>query len=163
MDLLREVRGCTFDDLLLAPQCSIVDRRDPASARSVVPALSQRLTLRRPIVSANMDTVTRAADGHGAWRRKGGIGIIDRGFRPGDIEPQVREVRERQADAARRDLRSDDHRAGHSRWRRRPALHGALARRHARRRRRATSWRGLLTERDLRFVDAPESRVADRA
>ena len=33
---------------------------------------------------------------------EGGIGIIDRGFRPGDIEPQVREVAGGQAHAARR-------------------------------------------------------------
>jgi IMP dehydrogenase/GMP reductase len=90
MDLLHEVRGCTFDDFLLAPQYSIVDRRDPASL-DLSSRLTPRLTLRRPIVSANMDTVTRAEMAV-VMAEEGGIGIIDRGFRPGDIEPQVREV-----------------------------------------------------------------------
>ena len=38
-----------------------------------------------------MDTVTRAPMAI-VQAEEGGIGIIDRGFRPGDIEPQVREV-----------------------------------------------------------------------
>ena len=69
---------------------SIVDRRDPATI-DLSARLTTSLTLKRPIVSANMDTVTRAemAIVHGGGGR---LGIIDRGFRPGDIEPQVREV-----------------------------------------------------------------------
>ena len=38
-----------------------------------------------------MDTVTRAPMAI-VQAEEGGIGIIDRGFRPGEIEPQVREV-----------------------------------------------------------------------
>ena len=38
-----------------------------------------------------MDTVTRAPMAI-VQAEEGGIGIIDRGFRTGDIEPQVREV-----------------------------------------------------------------------
>ena len=52
---------------------------------------SRRLTLKRPIISANMDTVTRAPMAI-VQAEEGGIGIVDRGFRPGEIEPQVREV-----------------------------------------------------------------------
>ena len=89
-DLQSLVRGCTFDDFLFAPQFSVLERRDPAvidlSAR-----LSEHIVLCRPIVSANMDTVTRAAMAI-ALAEEGGIGIIDRGFRPGEIWPQVREV-----------------------------------------------------------------------
>jgi IMP dehydrogenase len=88
--LLEAVRGCTFDDFLFSPQFSVLDRRDPA-AIDLSCRLSQCLTLQRPIVSANMDTVTRAPMAV-LQAEEGGIGIIDRGFRPGDIEPQVREV-----------------------------------------------------------------------
>src|ERR1044072_7493378 len=90
MDLLAAVHGCTFDDFLLAPQLSVVDRRDPATI-DLSARLTANLTLKRPIVSANMDTVSRAEQSI-VMAEEAGIGIIDRGFRPGDIEPQVREV-----------------------------------------------------------------------
>jgi len=89
-DLRNFVRGCTFDDFLFTPQYSVLERRDPA-AIDLSCRLSERLTLKRPIVSANMDTVTRAEMAI-AVAEEGGIGIIDRGFRSGDIEPQIREV-----------------------------------------------------------------------
>ena len=90
MSLLDLVRGCTFDDFLFTPQYSVIERRDP-SAIDLSSPLSRHLTLKRPIVSANMDTITRAEMAI-AVAEEGGIGIIDRGFRSGDIEPQVREV-----------------------------------------------------------------------
>ena len=90
VDLLQLVRGCTFDDFLLKPHLGILPRRDPAvvelSAR-----FSEHLTLKRPLVSANMDTVTRAAMAV-VLAEEGGIGVIDRGFRAGEIESQVSEV-----------------------------------------------------------------------
>ena len=89
-DLLQTVRGCTFDDFLFTPQYSVVERRDPATL-DLSSRLSEHLTLKRPIVSANMDTITRAEMAI-AVAEEGGIGIIDRGFRSGDIEPQIREV-----------------------------------------------------------------------
>ena len=84
------VRGRTFDDFLFTPQRSVLERRDPARI-DLSSRLSRRIRLRRPIVSANMDTVTRAAMAI-VQAEEGGIGVIDRGFRSGDIEPQVREV-----------------------------------------------------------------------
>src|SRR4029450_4108628 len=84
------VRGCTFDDFILAPQRSVLARRDP-SAIDLSSRISRRITLKRPIVSANMDTVTRAPMAI-VQAEEGGLGIIDRGFRAGEIEPQVREV-----------------------------------------------------------------------
>jgi IMP dehydrogenase len=90
MSLNDLIRGCTFDDILFTPQCSVLERRDP-SAIDLSCRLSQHLTLKRPIVSANMDTVTRAEMAI-AIAEEGGIGIIDRGFRSGDIDPQIREV-----------------------------------------------------------------------
>jgi IMP dehydrogenase len=89
-DLRQLVRGCTFDDFLFTPQYSVIERRDP-TAIDLSSKLSEHLTLKRPIVSANMDTVTRA-DMAIAIAEEGGLGIIDRGFRSGDIAPQVREV-----------------------------------------------------------------------
>jgi IMP dehydrogenase len=90
MDLLSFVRGCTFDDFLFSPRFSVVERRDPNSI-DLSCRLSEHLTLKRPIVSANMDTVTRAEMAI-VQAEEGGIGIVDRGFKEGDIEPQVREV-----------------------------------------------------------------------
>src|SRR5918998_5131637 len=88
--LRDQVRGATFDDFLFTPQYSVVERRDP-SAIDLSCRLTRRLTLKRPLVSANMDTVTRAEMAI-AVAEEGGIGIIDRGFRAGEIAPQVREV-----------------------------------------------------------------------
>src|SRR3954451_7213264 len=90
LQTLELVRGCTFDDFILSPQRSVLLRRDP-TAIDLSSRLSRRITLKRPIVSANMDTVTRAPMAI-VQAEEGGIGIIDRGFRAGEIEPQVREV-----------------------------------------------------------------------
>jgi len=90
MSLQTLVRGCTFDDFLIAPQHSVVERRDPATI-DLSCRLSEHLALKRPIVSANMDTVTRSEMAI-VQAEEGGIGIIDRGFRDGDIDRQVREV-----------------------------------------------------------------------
>jgi IMP dehydrogenase len=84
------VRGCTFDDFLFVPQYSVIEKRDPASI-DLRARFSERLTVRRPLVSANMDTITRSEMAI-AVAEEGGIGVIDRGFRSGEIEPQVREV-----------------------------------------------------------------------
>lgn len=89
-DLLDAVRGCTFDDFLFSPQYSVVERRDPKTI-DLSSRFSEHLTLKHPIVSANMDTITRSAMAI-VQAEEGGIGIIDRGFRGGDIAAQVREV-----------------------------------------------------------------------
>jgi len=157
--VLELVRGCTFDDFILAPQYSVLPRRDP-DAIDLSCQLTRRIVLRRPIVSANMDTVTRAPMAV-VQAEEGGIGIIDRGFRPGEIEPQVREVEKVKRtqhgvigdpysiapDAPLSEARSL---MSHSRV-------GTLVVIDDRRR-----LLGLLTERDLRFVDPRHSTVADR-
>src|SRR6266545_2763462 len=74
-DLLSLVKGGTFDDFLFTPQFSVLERRDP-SAIDLTSRFSQRITLKRPIVSANMDTVTRAEMAI-AVAEEGGIGIIN--------------------------------------------------------------------------------------
>ena len=89
-DLLAAVRGCTFDDFLFSPHFSVLERRDPKSI-DLSARFSEHLTLKHPIVSANMDTITRSAMAV-VQAEEGGLGVIDRGFRGGDIAAQVREV-----------------------------------------------------------------------
>ncbi len=89
-DLAAAVRGCTFDDFLFAPRFSILERRDPRTV-DLSARFSEHLTLKVPIVSANMDTITRSAMAV-VLAEEGGLGVIDRGFRGGDIAAQVREV-----------------------------------------------------------------------
>ena len=159
MDLLNAVAGCTFDDFLLTPQMSIVDRRDPATI-DLSARLTTSLTLKRPVVSANMDTVTRAEMAI-VMAEEGGIGIIDRGFRPGDIEPQVREVMK---------VKRTQHGVIPDPLTIAPEATLADARAVMARARVGTlvviagDWHleGLLTERDLQFVDDLSATVASR-
>jgi IMP dehydrogenase len=157
--LAAMVRGCTFDDFLLAPQRSVVGRRDP-SAIDLSCRVSQHLTLKRPIVSANMDTVTRAPMAI-VQAEEGGIGIIDRGFRPGDIQPQVREVEivKRTQHGVIADPYSVAPSASieEAATLMRRSRVGTLVVLDDRRR-----LQGLLTERDIRFVNGGGLRVADR-
>jgi IMP dehydrogenase len=106
-----------------------------------------------------MDTVTRAAMAI-VLAEEGGLGVIDRGFRVGDIGPQVIEV----AAVKRRQhgIIADPHtvRGGQSLT---DALHvmertgvGTLVVVDG-----GSRVVGLLTERDVRFA-SPETRVADR-
>src|SRR3954464_15095863 len=159
LQTLALVRGCTFDDFILSPQRSVLARRDP-SAIDLSCKLTRRITLKRPIVSANMDTVTRAPMAI-VQAEEGGIGVIDRGFRPGDIQPQVREVEKvkRTQHGIIRDPYSipasaslDEAAAVMARSR-----IGTLVVVDERRR-----LSGLLTERDMRFVSRQGLRVADR-
>ena len=158
MDLLDYVRGCTFDDFLLTPQLGVVPSRDPSVIDLSTP-FSRGLVLRRPLVSANMDTITRAAMAT-VLAEEGGIGVIDRGFQAGDIGPQVAEV----AAVKRRQhgIITDPHSI-------QPDHSIAEARRLMEQTRVGTlvvvgaggRLRGLLTERDIRFVPL-DSRVEER-
>jgi IMP dehydrogenase len=157
--VLELVHGCTFDDFILSPQRSVLERRDP-SVIDLSCRLSRRITLKRPIVSANMDTVTRAPMAI-VQAEEGGIGIIDRGFRPGEIEPQVREVEI--VKRTQHGVITDPYSTGPS------ASLGEAAALMARSRvgtlvvvddtRRLL---GLLTARDMRFVNRSGASVSDR-
>src|SRR5690606_4938449 len=140
-------------------QYSVVERRDPA-AIDLSSRLSQHLTLKRPLVSANMDTVTRAEMAI-AVAEEGGIGSIDRGFRAGVIEPQESEVM-----AVKRKhhgVITDPYTIGE---------HAPLTEAQAQMRRTGVGTlvvidgdrkvRGLLTSRDLRFVRPLDGAVASR-
>jgi IMP dehydrogenase len=153
------VRGATFDDFLLRPQYSVIARRDPA-AIDLSCRFSTHITLKRPLVSANMDTVTRAPMAI-VQAEEGGIGIIDRGFRNGDIEPQVREVAK--VKRMQHIIIRDPYSVAPD-----TPLSEAVA--LMRRRRAGTlvvidadrTLRGLLTERDVRFVNTREGAVESR-
>jgi IMP dehydrogenase len=157
--LLDLVRGCTFDDFLLTPQYSILERRDPASI-DLSARFSEHITLKRPLVSANMDTVTRAPMAV-VQAEEGGLGIIDRGFRAGDITPQVREVER---------VKRTQHIIIRDPYAVTPATPLAEAVALMRKRRLGTlvvvddakRLKGLLTERDVRFVPTDVSTVATR-
>jgi IMP dehydrogenase len=159
-DALAElVRGATFDDFLLRPQYSVITRRDP-SVIDLSCRFSTNITLKRPLVSANMDTVTRAPMAI-VQAEEGGIGIIDRGFRNGDIEPQVREVEKvkRMQHIIIRDpyaVAPETSLADAAALMRRTRA-GTLVVVDASRR-----LKGLLTERDVRFVNTREGTVASR-
>jgi IMP dehydrogenase len=157
--LLDLTRGCTFDDFIFTPQRSIVVSRDPARI-DLTCQLTRRITLKRPIVSANMDTVTRAPMAI-VQAEEGGIGIIDRGFRPGEIEPQVREVEK--VKRAQHGVIVDPYFVGPD-----ASLEQAAA---AMQRSKVGTLvvvddtrrlLGLLTERDIRFVPRAATRVRDR-
>ena len=126
------VHGCTFDDFLLTPQLQRRRPARPVGDRSVVPRLAA-LTLKRPIVSANMDTVTRAPMAI-VQAEEGGIGIIDRGFRPATSSRRSAKSR---SSSARSTASSAIPTASRRRVDRGgAAADGAVARRHAGRRRR---------------------------
>jgi IMP dehydrogenase len=153
------VRGCTFDDFILAPQPSVLPRRDP-DAIDLSCRLTRTIALNRPIVSANMDTVTRAPMAI-VQAEEGGIGIIDRGFRPGEIGPQVLEVEK---------VKRTQHGVIRDPYSISPAAPLSAAAALMTRSRVGTlvvvdSARrllGLLTERDLRFAAREGATVADR-
>ncbi len=158
MSLLDLVRGATFDDFLFTPQLGIVPSRDP-SAIDLSARFTEHLTLNRPIVSANMDTITRSAMAV-VLAEEGGIGVIDRGFRAGDIAPQVTEVLA--VKRTQHGIILDPHAIGEdarvsdaTRMMRQTGV-GTLAVVDA-----AQRLRGLITERDVRFVPG-DVRVAER-
>lgn len=158
MDLLEFVRGCTFDDFLLTPQLGILPSRDPDTT-DLSTRFSRHLTLKRPLVSANMDTITRASMA-AVLAEEGGLGVIDRGYRAGDIEPQVAEVLA--VKRTQHGVIADPHTIDAGRT-------VAQARRLMERTRVGTLMvvdgghrlTGLLTERDLRFAK-DDATVADR-
>jgi IMP dehydrogenase len=157
--LLAEVRGCTFDDFLLRPQHSVLERRDPNSI-DLSCRFSEHITLKRPLVSANMDTVTRAPMAI-VQAEEGGLGIIDRGFRSGDIGPQVREVEK---------VKRTQHVVIRDPYAVRPETSLAEAAALMAKRRMGTLvvmderrvLKGMLTQRDMRFVAQDEQPVASR-
>ena len=158
-DLQAAVKGCTFDDVLFSPKLGVLERRDPNRIDLSCP-LTAAITLARPFLSANMDTVTRAPMAI-LLAEEGGIGVIDRGFRHGDIAPQIREVEI--VKRTQHGIIPDPYTIAQSATLAeavaimRGSDVGTLVVVDGQRR-----LRGLLTERDARFVSGSDERVADR-
>ncbi len=145
----------TFDDVLLLPRYSNVVPTDADTTTW----LTRRIRLHIPLVSAPMDTVTESALAI-ALAQEGGLGVIHRNMPP---ETQAREVTKvkRSANgvisdpmtlspddtvAKARQLMARYHVSGF------PVTHNAEAK---------GSVRGILTRRDLKFVENEQTRVGD--
>jgi IMP dehydrogenase len=106
-----------------------------------------------------MDTITRASMAI-VLAEEGGIGVIDRGYRAGDIQPQITEIatvkRTQHGIIADPHTISPDRPIGEAQRIMRDTGVGTLAVVDARR-----ALAGLLTERDVRVVP-PDALVADR-
>nr|PZM98615.1 MAG: IMP dehydrogenase [Thermocrispum agreste] len=84
--------GLTFDDVLLLPaETDVVPSEVDTTAR-----LSRNITLRIPLVSAAMDTVTEARMAI-AMARQGGIGVLQRNLSIDDQASQVEVVKRSEA------------------------------------------------------------------
>jgi IMP dehydrogenase len=84
--------GLTFDDVLLLPaESDVIPSTADTSTR-----LTRGLTLRIPLVSAAMDTVTEARMAI-AMARQGGFGVLQRNLPPQDQAAQVEVVKRSEA------------------------------------------------------------------
>ncbi|MDH3280193.1 MAG: IMP dehydrogenase, partial [Gammaproteobacteria bacterium] len=86
MQTIRE--ALTFDDVLLVPAASAVLPRDV----DLSTALTRRLSINIPLLSAAMDTVTEAA-GAICLAQEGGLGVIHRNLTPERQAAEVRQVK----------------------------------------------------------------------
>ena len=85
-DILERSRGLTFDDVLLMPRHSEMNSRRSPNLESKV---TKNFSLKTPIISANMDTVTGSQMAI-KMAELGGLGILHRFMTP---EEQVNEVK----------------------------------------------------------------------
>lgn len=145
--------GLTFDDVLLIPAKSDVVPNEVSLATT----LARDIELNIPIVSAAMDTVTEARLAI-AIAREGGIGIVHRNL---SIEEQAAEV-----DKVKRSesgmivepitLGPDDHIADALELMERFRISGVPITDEA------GKLVGILTNRDLRFVDNPDQLISQK-
>lgn len=83
--MINILKGLTYDDVLLVPQKSEIGSRQEVDTSTKI---SQHLSLKIPLVSANMDTVTESQMAM-AMALAGGLGVIHRFC---SVERQAREV-----------------------------------------------------------------------
>jgi IMP dehydrogenase len=84
---IRKSKGLTFDDVLLVPKRSAIRSRQEVKTSTF---LTKDISIKIPIISANMDTVTEANMAI-AMARAGGIGIIHRFM---TVNQQVQHVKQ---------------------------------------------------------------------
>lgn len=93
-DIKNRGRALTYDDVLIVPQKSDVrSRREP----DLTARLTRKISINKPFISANMDTVTEA-DMAIAMNKEGGIGILHRFM---SITDQVSEIKKLQTAGVR--------------------------------------------------------------
>jgi IMP dehydrogenase len=73
-DLINRDRGLTFDDVLIVPNHSEISSRKTPSLET---KLTKKISLKIPLISANMDTITEIEMAK-AMAQEGGLGIIHR-------------------------------------------------------------------------------------
>src|SRR5688572_24188542 len=84
--------GLTFDDVLLQPAASDV----LPSEADTTSRLSRNITLRMPLLSSAMDTVTESRMAI-AMARQGGVGVLHRNLPPDEQAAQVDVVKRSEA------------------------------------------------------------------
>ncbi len=147
--------GLTFDDVLLVPQFSTVtpDRADTATR------LTRNIRLNIPLISAPMDTVTEAALAI-ALAQDGGIGVIHKNLTPEDQAREVAKVK-RSENGIITDpitLSPEDSIARARTLMDAQNVSGFPVTVDGQRRGKVV---GILTRRDMKFLDRPEGRVLD--
>jgi IMP dehydrogenase len=90
-EIVERSRGLTFDDVLLMPKHSEMNSRRSPSLESKV---TKNFTLKTPIISANMDTVTEVEMAV-KMAELGGLGILHRFMSPEEQVKQVKMMREK--------------------------------------------------------------------
>jgi IMP dehydrogenase len=143
--------GLTFDDLLLVPRYSEIV---PADC-DVTSRLARGITLNIPVVSAAMDTVTEA-DLAIAMAREGGIGMIHKNMTPEQQASHVDRVKRSESGMITRPITlSAEHRISEAmalmakfRISGIPITQGEKL-------------VGILTNRDLRFIENPEDSISE--
>jgi IMP dehydrogenase len=89
--IVERSKGLTFDDVLLMPRHSEMNSRRSPNLESRV---TKNFTLKTPIISANMDTVTEAEMAI-KMAELGGLGILHRFMSPEEQVNQVKLMREK--------------------------------------------------------------------
>jgi len=145
--------GLTFDDVLLVPKYSEIRSRKEVSTSTV---LTERIELNIPIVSANMDTVTESEMAI-AIAREGGIGIIHRFMSLEQQVAQVSKVKRTESIIIETPytLRESSNIAEVKRLMNERNVGGILIVSEE------GKLKGIVTTRDLRFVDEPNLKVVE--